>query len=130
MPILIACQFLLKRVQLFQEIKELALNVYYKKGKEDSVLYEDANDGYDYTKGRYSLKKFNLAGYDNKLIIRIHKTGTYITPYNNFIITLFGLPFEVKSIKLDNEDVSFNEVAFKNNTLVVTKEFTNLQIEG
>jgi len=41
-------------------IEELTLDVYYKNGKEDSDLYEDADDGYDYTKGRYSLKKLNL----------------------------------------------------------------------
>ena len=106
------------------------MDVYYKNGKEDSELYEDADDGYDYTKGRYSLKKFNLAGTDDKLIIRIHKRGQYMTSYSTFKINFNGLPFKVKSIKVDNEYVDFKDVKFKNNSLVVTKEFTNLQIKG
>lgn len=111
-------------------IEQITLDVYYKNGKEDSELYEDAADGYDYTKGRYSLKKFNLAGTDDKLIIRIHKSGKFTTPYSTFKINLFGLPFKVKSIKLDNEPIDFKDVTFENNTLVVTKEFTNLQLKG
>jgi alpha-glucosidase len=109
---------------------EVSLDVYYKDGKEDSELYEDSFDGYDYTKGRYSLMKFNLAGNGEKLVIRIHKRGQYITPYTNFKINLFGLPFEVKSIKVDNEKVALKDLKFKNNSLVVTKEFTNLQVIG
>ena len=113
-----------------KEIKELTLDVYYKEGKEDSELYEDSNDGYDYTKGRYSLKKFNLAGNGNKLIIRIHKRGKYVTSYSTFKINLIGVPFKVKSIKVDNEYVNFKDLKFKNNSLVVSKEFTNLQVIG
>ena len=111
-------------------IEELTLDVYYKNGKEDSELYEDADDGYDYKKGRYSLKKFNLAGSEDKLIIRIHKRGKYMTSYNTFKINLFGLPFKVKSIKLDNEYVDLKDLKFKDNSLVISKEFTNLQIKG
>ena len=112
-------------------IKELTLDAYYKNGKEDSELYEDANDGYDYTKGRYSLKKFNLSGNGDKLIIRIHKRGEYETSYKTFKINLFGLPFKVKSIKVDNEYVDLKDVKFNgDNSLVITKEFTNLQIKG
>ena len=112
-------------------IEELTLDVYYKHGKEDSELYEDANDGYDYTKGRYSLRKFNLSGNDSKLIIRIHKRGKYVTSYNTFKINLIGLPFKVKSIKVDNEYVDLKTVKFNgDNSLVIAKEFTNLQIKG
>ena len=111
-----------------KEIKEVTLDVYYKNGKEDSELYEDANDGYDYRKGRYSLLKFNLVGTEKKLIVRIHKTGKYITPYNVFHINLFGLPFDVGTIKVDNEEVDLKDLKFNKTSLVVTKEFTNLQI--
>jgi alpha-glucosidase len=33
--------------------EELTLDVYYKEGKEKSVVYEDGQDGYDYKKGRF-----------------------------------------------------------------------------
>ena len=111
-------------------IEELTLDVYYKNGKEDSDLYEDADDGYDYTKGRYSLKKFHVAGTDDKLLIRMNKSGTYSTSYSTFKINVFGLPFTVKSIKLDNEYVDLKDLNFKNNTLVIPKTFSNLQIKG
>jgi len=111
-------------------IEELTLDVYYKNGTEDSDLYEDADDGYDYTKGRYSLKKFHLSGTDHKLIIRMNKIGSFLTSYNTFKINIFGLPFKVKSIKIDNEYVDLKDLKFKKNTLVIPKTFSNLQIKG
>lgn len=135
MPIFVKAGAVIPRYPVQQYVGEktidqMTLDVYYKNGKEDSELYEDANDGYDYTKGRYSLKKFNLAGSENKLILRIHKRGEYITEYKTFKIRLFGLPFEIDSIKVDNEYTEFKELQFQDNSLVITKEFTNLQIIG
>jgi len=49
---------------------------------------------------------------------------------NHYKINLYGLPFDVKSIKLDNEDISLEDLKFENNTLIVEKEFTNLQVKG
>jgi alpha-glucosidase len=34
------------------EFDELTLDLYYRRRKEKSVVYEDAQDGYDYKKGR------------------------------------------------------------------------------
>jgi len=113
-----------------KEITQMTLDVYFKDGKEESDLFEDANDGYDYTKGRYSLRHFKVVGTSNKLTLRQHKQGKYITTYAMFKINLFGLPFDVKSIKIDNEEVSLEDVQFKNRTLIVSKEFTNIQIIG
>lgn len=113
-----------------KEITEMTLDVYFKDGKEESDLFEDANDGYDYTKGRYSLRHFKVVGTDNKLTLRQHKQGKYVTTYETFKINLYGLPFDVKSIKIDNEEVSLEDVQFKNRTLIVSKGFTNIQIIG
>jgi len=113
-----------------KEITEMTLDVYFKDGKEESDLFEDANDGYDYTKGRYSLRHFKVVGTDTKLTLRQHKQGKYVTTYETFKINLYGLPFDVKSIKIDNEEVSLEDVQFKNRTLIVSKEFTNIQIIG
>ena len=41
---------------------KITLDVYYKKGKESSKLYDDAHDGYDYKKGRFSLRTFKVTG--------------------------------------------------------------------
>ncbi len=113
-----------------KNIDQLTLDVYYKKGKENSELFEDANDGYDYTKGRYSLRNFKLEGNGKKMTLRQHKQGKFITSYDTFKINLFGLPFDVKSIKIDNEYVDLKAVNYENRTLVVSKEFTNIQFKG
>jgi alpha-glucosidase len=112
------------------EITEMTLDIYYKDGEEESDLFEDANDGYDYTKGRFSLRNFKVTGHKSKLTLRQHKQGKFITTYKTFKINLYGLPFDVKSIKVDNEDVSLADLQFKNRTLVVSKGFTNIQIIG
>ncbi|HQV37217.1 MAG TPA: glycoside hydrolase family 31 protein, partial [Flavobacterium sp.] len=114
-----------------KEFEEITLDVYYKFGKEKSVLYEDAQDGYDYNKGRFSLRTFNLTGKEKELIIQLHKEGEFMTNYSKFRINLIGLPFKVSSIEIDNEKVSFSTVSFDGrNTLLVDKFFTELHIVG
>jgi alpha-glucosidase len=54
--------------------------------RKKSVLYEDAKDGYDYNKGLFSLRTFNLTGKDKELIIQQHREGTFETHYSKFKI--------------------------------------------
>ncbi|MGY5351765.1 glycoside hydrolase family 31 protein [Wenyingzhuangia sp. IMCC45533] len=112
------------------EIEHLTLDVYYKEGKEVSDVFEDANDGYDYTKGRYCLRHFTLIGKENKLTIKQHKSGTYITGYETFKVNLIGLPFEVKTIKVDSEEISLADLKLIDKSFEVTKEFNQIQIFG
>jgi alpha-glucosidase len=113
------------------EFDELTLDLYYKEGKEKSVVYEDAQDGYDYKKGRYSFLSFQVTGKETELNIQLHKEGKYDTLYSKYKINLIGLPFKVKSIEIDNEEVSFDDLAFEiNNYLIVNKEFSILHISG
>jgi alpha-glucosidase len=110
-------------------IDELRLDIYYKLGKENSDVYEDEQDGYDYKKGRFSLRKFKLSGKDTELTIIQHKEGKFDTPYKTMKMVFHGLPFEVESIKIDNEKIAFNEAEFNTNkVLVVDKDFTQIQI--
>jgi len=112
-------------------IDELRLDVYYKLGIEKSQVYEDAHDGYDYIKGRYSLRNFNLKGNKDLLIIQQFKSGKYVTPYETFKMHLIGLPFKIDSIVIDNEEVKFKDVKLNgDNTIIVSKEFTELRIIG
>lgn len=113
------------------EFDELTLDIYYKKGKEKSVVYEDAQDGYDYKKGRYSFLSFKTIGKENEMIIQLHKEGKFDTPYTKYKINLIGLPFKVIEIEIDNERVAFDSINFgENNSLIVEKEFTELHIVG
>ena len=112
-----------------KEIDEIVLEVYYKKGKENSFLFDDAHDGYDYTKGRYSLRSFKLTGKTNELIIQQHKSGTFITGYKTFKLKLIGMPFKISTIQIDNEEIAFEEVKVNgDNTLIIDKDFTELHI--
>jgi alpha-glucosidase len=113
------------------EIKELILNVYFKIGIEDSSIYEDAQDGYDYKKGGYSVRNFKLNGKPKELIIQQFKDGTYITPYEHFKIKIIGLPFKITSIEVDNEKVSMKDVSLNGgSTIEINKNFTQLHITG
>ncbi|NIJ44258.1 alpha-glucosidase [Wenyingzhuangia heitensis] len=112
------------------EIEQLTLDVYFKNGKEVSDVFEDANDGYDYTKGRYSLRHFTLTGKEDKLTIKQHKSGTFITGYETFKINLIGLPFNIKTIKVDSEEISLEELKLNHRTFEVTKDFNQIQVIG
>lgn len=109
-----------------KEIEELKFDVYYKKGEEESEVYEDAHDGYDYKKGRYSRRTFKLIGKDESLTIQQFKSGKYITPYEEFELNFIGLPFKVSRIKIDHEEIPLSNL--KKNTLRITKDFTRVKI--
>ena len=112
------------------EAPDLSLDVYFKLGKEKSVVYEDAHDGYDYNKGRFSYKTFNLVGKETELIIQQHKEGSFETQYKTIKIDIKGLPFKVKTIEIDNEIISLESVNFTDNILVIDKDFSELHLLG
>ncbi|PZO31022.1 MAG: glycosyl hydrolase [Flavobacteriaceae bacterium] len=113
------------------QFDELTLDVYYKLGKEKSTVYEDAQDGYDYNKGRFSLRTFSFNGKDKEIIIQQHKEGTFETTYSKFKINLKGLPFKVKKIEIDNEKVTLEKVQLNgDNFLIIDKDFSELHIIG
>lgn len=113
------------------EITELRLDVYYKEGVETSTVYEDQQEGYDYKKGRFSLRKFRQRGKENELIMQQFKDGSYITSYENFKLHFHGLPFKIDRIEVDNEMVDLKSINFDgNNCIEVSKDFTELHIFG
>ncbi|RKR06454.1 alpha-glucosidase [Maribacter vaceletii] len=114
-----------------KEIKELVIDVYYKLGTESSTVYEDAQDGYDYAKGRYSLRNFKLVGKETQLSIQQFKSGTYITSYETIKLNLHGLPFKIKEVSIDNEKVFLKDIKHNGtNSIVISKDFTGLNIKG
>jgi alpha-glucosidase len=107
------------------------LDVYFKKGTEESTVYEDGQDGFDYKKGRYSLRNFKLRGKDDQLIIQQFKDGTFITSYETIKLKFHGLPFQIKTIQVDNEVVTFEDVKLNgSNSIELSKEFTVLELTG
>ena len=112
-----------------KKIEELHLDVFFKLGNEKSQVYEDAEDGFDYKKGRFSLRNFNLLGKEDSLTIQQFKSGKFITSYETFEINLIGLPFEIEKVEVDNVKIDLS-TSLKKNILVITKEFTELHIMG
>ncbi len=108
-------------------IDQLEFDLYYKEGKEISEVYEDAHDGYDYKKGRYSLRNFNQVGKKTSLTIQQFKSGKFTTSYNTFKINIHGLPFKIKKIEVDNEEIDISRIN-GNVTFEVTKEFREIYI--
>ncbi len=110
-------------------LEKLTLEIYYKLGVESSLVYEDAQDGYDYKKGLFSLRRLKLLGKEKELIVQQFKDGSYMPSYENFEIKLHGLPFKVDRIEIDNEEVSLREVHYNGvNVMQVRKDFTVLHI--
>jgi alpha-glucosidase len=112
-----------------KEISQLKLDVYFKLGKERSQVYEDAHDGYDYKKGRYSLRNFNTVGKKNTLTIQQFKSGKFITSYDTFAIRIHGLPFTIDRVEVDNEAIDISKIN-GDVSFIVSKEFTELHIIG
>jgi len=114
-----------------KEIDKLRIDAYFKEGIETSTVYEDQQEGYDYKKGRYSLRKFRMRGKSNELIIQQFKDGSFITPYGTIKLQIHGLPFKVGSIEVDNEKVDLKSVKFDGSSSIeVSKDFTELHIFG
>ncbi len=112
-------------------IEELILDVYYKLGVESSLIYEDAQDGYDYKKGLFSLRRLKLVGKEKELIIQQFKDGSFMTSYENFEIKLHGLPFKIDRIEIDKEEVSLKDINYNGiNVFQIQKDFTDLHIIG
>jgi alpha-glucosidase len=111
-------------------IEQMELDVYFKTGKETSVVYEDDQDGFDYKKGRYSHRNFTVNGKKDSLTIQQFKSGKFITSYNSFAVKLIGLPFKIKKVEVDNELVDIKSIIAKDNVLIVSKEFTEIHIIG
>jgi alpha-glucosidase len=114
-----------------KKFNEITLDVYFKLGKEKSQLYDDAHDGYDYKKGRYSLRTFKVTGKKNELILQQHKQGNFDATYTNFNIVFHNLPFKITSVQIDNVVVEVNKSGTaKFQSIIVDKEFTELHLFG
>lgn len=114
-----------------KQFNEITLDVYYKVGKETSKLYDDAHDGYDYKKGRYSLRTFKFTGKENEIILQQHKEGKFDAQYNNFRIVFHNLPFKITSFEIDNVKVDLQDSnGNKHQEIVVDKTFTEIHLFG
>ncbi len=114
-----------------KKIEELQIDVYFSEEKSKSRIYADGGDGYDYKKGRFSLRTLEVIGHSDSMVINQHKEGDYDAEYQKFKLVMHNLPFEVKSIYIDDKryDATVTKVG---NTyeLVVDKNFSQFHITG
>ena len=111
------------------KLKELVLDTYFTIGVETSEVYEDAQDGYDYKKGRYSLRNFKLTGKEKSLTIQQFKDGSFVTGYEKFRFNMYGLPFKIGKVQVDNEEVDLKSIRSNGeNSMLIDKNFTLLHI--
>ena len=115
-----------------KKIDVLSLHVYYIKGEESSVLYEDEGNGYGYKEGNYNLKKFIVKGAEKSLELEQINQGHFDQEYNQYEIIMHGLPFKPTSITLNGKLLDNKEVVEKENKLsiLVNEQFLKLSIAG
>lgn len=100
-----------------KEIEELTLYVYYKNGKELSQLYEDEGEGYEYARGNYCLRVFEVEGDASSCTLRQRQSGTFTPTYQKVIIYLVGFPHFLKSCSVDSIEAKTREVRLYDHTL-------------
>jgi alpha-glucosidase len=113
-----------------KKIEQLKLDVYFILGKDDSQLYEDSHDGYDYIKGRYSHRIFTLTGKQNSLTIQQIKTGKHFASYETIEIKFIGLPFKIASVELNGEAYDHKSNRTNGTSIVFPTDFSDILITG
>ncbi|EAR11537.1 Alpha-glucosidase, family 31 of glycosyl hydrolase [Polaribacter irgensii 23-P] len=114
-----------------KKFDEITLEVYYKEGKEASILYDDAHDGYDYKKGRFSLRTFQVTGKKEELIIQQHKRGEFNADYSKYKMVFHNLPFTITAIQIDNVAIKLEDLNISGSqTISIKKEFSELHLFG
>ncbi len=115
-----------------KQIEFLTLDVYYTIGSDKSIIYEDATDGYDYKKGRFSLRNLMFKGKEKEMVISQFKDGKYTTEYETLRFNFIGLPFEIDYVEVDNVKISFEELNYDKDTqtMYVDKNFVQIHLVG
>jgi alpha-glucosidase len=115
-----------------KKIEFLTLDVYYTIGSDKSIVYEDAADGYDYKKGRFSLRNLKFKGTKKEMVISQYKDGKFTTEYETLRFNFIGLPFEIDYVEVDNAQVSLEDLQYDRDTqtMMVHKEFSEFHVVG
>lgn len=109
--------------QYVDEIKNppITLNVYFINGMQESQLYSDAGEGYEYQNGQYLLRNFKVTGSENMLFIEQKMEGHYKNVQKQFEILLHAVPGLIFSIKSDDLEVDFGKTMQKKKEVTAFK---------
>ncbi len=115
-----------------KDFKNLDLHLYYIHGKSSSQLYEDRGDGYEYKRGIYALKRFNMTGNDLSFSLQHSINGEYNATYQHYRVIIHGMPFKPTRILIDNQEVEIELLSKSDNLyqIILDKNFGELEIKG
>jgi len=104
------------------EVTEVTLHIYHTAGAEDSFLYEDDADTYDYEKGHNRYVKFSAAGAGDGMVITRSVEGSYESNIKSFKLVFHGFATGVNAVTVDGQSVdTIGDV-------VINAEFGKLEI--
>lgn len=103
-----------------KKIEKLTLHVYYTSEQLNSMLYEDAGNGYGYKEGECCEKIFKVDGSkEKKLIIEQFMEGDFTPEYAAYELVLHGVPEKVVSVKVDGQKGDLSSVSNTFNRIVI-----------
>ncbi len=111
------------------EEQQVTLHVYYAVNRNASYLYEDEGEGYGYTKGNFTVKKFTVFGNRRQMRVIQDTFGAYKNLYSEYRIIIHGLPFKSHEVKIDDVIMEIPK-RFRDKTLTITAPvgFKKIQI--
>lgn len=110
-----------------KKVETLNLKVFV--GTNESCLYEDEGEGYDYNKDKFSLRKFSVNAGKEKCLINQVQTGSYTTDYQTIKLEIIGWSGAVKSCLIDGKVVGFKQNDNKL-TLKIKAKFKVLELHS
>ncbi len=110
-----------------KRIHTLDLHVYYKNGHQESVLYTDAGEGYDYENGGFRLHSFSVNGSVQGFSLSQRQSGQFEPDYQHYRIVLHGLPFVPKECLVDSD---VTEVQYTSGTIeiLIERDFRRIDL--
>jgi len=109
----------------------VTLKVFYKNGQYTSYLYEDRGEGYAHEKEGYAHKTFITEKTDEGFTIGQNIEGIFSVDYKEYLIEVYGLPFEVQQVSVDGTTVDFHAMEDREVGIVklrVSEEFGEIEV--
>jgi alpha-glucosidase len=111
-------------------IDTLELHVYYLNGIRESVLYEDACDGYGYQQGESNVVTFSVVGEPEQLRLLQERVGAFTPSYRHYRVIVHGLPFEGIEALLGDSALQAEVLPNQQVALNIPADFSELLIRN
>ena len=110
------------------EFENLGLHVYAPNETYESIIYEDAGDGYGYKNGEKCIRKFITSKTDEGYLIRQEINGDFQSNYVNYDVVCHGM-HEPEMIMADEHEVKWEwDKSIKQIRIMVQKNVKEIRI--